>query len=62
MIGKYKGGRLKRSSAIKKIESAINHMDSGKIIITVEKKKIAQVEFLDKDWCQDVWSVGGGGI
>jgi hypothetical protein len=51
---------LAKGAVIRDIERAIFRMDSGRIILTVRNKRIAQVEYLEKDWCEDVWAVGGG--
>jgi len=55
-------GHGKRDLALKRIISGLDQLKDGRVIITVQKTKIVQVEFLDKDWSDDVWGLGGEGI
>ncbi len=60
MKQKVKSRGLGRDAVIKDIEKAVRRIEDGKIILMIQGKKIVQVEYLEKGWCQDVWATGGG--
>jgi hypothetical protein len=54
--------RKKKDTELEKVIKALKELKEGRVVITVSGSRIAQVEYLDKDWSRDIWGLGGEGI
>ncbi|MBF0570037.1 MAG: hypothetical protein HQL18_04610 [Candidatus Omnitrophica bacterium] len=59
---KSKNNDKLKSAVRRQIEDGLDRLKDGKVIVTIEKAKVVQVEFLEKDWSEDIWGISGSGI